>query len=102
MPIEGWIIDKVGPKRVCLVGGVLVGLAWYINSIAASLPMLYFGAVVAGIGGGVVYATCIGNALKWFPDRRGLAVGLICAGFGAGSALTVAPIAKMIESSGYQ
>jgi len=80
----------------------LVGLAWYINSIAASLAVLYFGAVVGGIGAGAVYATCIGTVLKWFPDRRGLAVGLTLVGFGAGSALTVVPIARMIESSGYQ
>jgi MFS transporter, OFA family, oxalate/formate antiporter len=102
LPFEGWIIDKIGPKRVSLIGGILVGLAWYINSIAASLAMLYFGAVVGGVGAGLVYATCIGNVLKWFPDRRGLAVGLTLVGFGAGSALTVVPIARMIESSGYQ
>jgi len=102
LPFEGWIIDKVGPKAVCFIGGVLVGLAWYINSVAASLAMLYFGAVVGGIGAGGVYATCIGTVLKWFPDRRGLAVGLTLVGFGAGSALTVVPIARMIESSGYQ
>jgi OFA family oxalate/formate antiporter-like MFS transporter len=102
LPFEGWIIDRIGPKRVCLAGGVMVGLSWYLNSLASSLPMFYLSAVIGGIGAGSVYATCIGNALKWFPDRRGLAVGLISAGFGAGSALTVVPIARMIEASGYQ
>ena len=64
--------------------------------------MLYFGAVLSGIGGGAVYATAVGQAVKWFPDRRGLAVGLTAAGFGAGAALTVVPIREVIASSGYQ
>jgi len=50
----------------------------------------------------VIYGASVGNALKWFPDRRGLAAGLTAAGFGAGSALTVVPIANMIASSGYE
>jgi OFA family oxalate/formate antiporter-like MFS transporter len=73
-----------------------------LNSVADSLPLLYFAAVIGGIGAGAVYGTCVGNALKWFPDRRGFAAGLTAMGFGAGSALTVVPIAAMIESSGYE
>jgi OFA family oxalate/formate antiporter-like MFS transporter len=57
---------------------------------------------VGGIGAGIVYGTAVGNALKWFPDRRGFAAGLTAAGFGAGSALTIIPIANMIAGSGYQ
>ncbi|MDB5776881.1 MAG: putative oxalate/formate antiporter [Herbaspirillum sp.] len=102
LPVEGWIIDKVGAKKICLLGGFLVGLAWVVNSFADTLPALYLGAIIAGAGGGMVYATCIGNTLKWFPDHRGLALGLISAGFGAGAALTVAPIASTIQNSGYQ
>ena len=67
-----------------------------------SLSLLYVAAAIGGVGAGVVYGTCVGNALKWFPDRRGLAAGLTAAGFGAGSALTVIPIANMIATSGYQ
>src|SRR5499427_8426920 len=96
VPIEGWLVDRFGPKIVVLVGGLLVGLAWAINSIAASLPTLYIAAAIGGIGAGAVYGTSIGNALKWFPDRRGLAAGLTAAGFGAGSALTIIPIQGMI------
>jgi OFA family oxalate/formate antiporter-like MFS transporter len=64
--------------------------------------MLYFGAVLAGTGGGAIYATCVGQAVKWFPDRRGLAVGLTAAGYGAGAALSVVPIREVINSSGYE
>jgi MFS transporter, OFA family, oxalate/formate antiporter len=82
--------------------GILIAAGWVINSIADSLVLLYVGAAIGGIGAGVVYGAAVGNALKWFPDRRGLAAGLTAAGFGAGSALTVVPIANMIKSSGYE
>lgn len=102
VPVEGWFVDKFGPRIVVLIGGILCALAWAINSFADSLTLLYLGAALGGIGAGGVYGTCVGNALKWFPDRRGLAAGLTAAGFGAGSAITVVPIANMIKSSGYE
>jgi OFA family oxalate/formate antiporter-like MFS transporter len=102
VPVEGWLVDRFGPKNVVLVGGVLVGIAWAINSTADTLSMLYISAALGGIGAGAVYGTCVGNALKWFPDRRGLAAGLTAAGFGAGSALTIIPIQGMIQTSGYE
>src|SRR6266403_228699 len=102
VPIEGWFVDKYGPRIVIFVGGVLCGIAWIMNSFADSLAMFYAAQVIGGIGAGGVYGTCIGNALKWFPGRRGLAAGITAAGFGAGSALTVVPISKMIHSSGYE
>ena len=102
VPVEGWFVDKFGPRPVVLVGGVLCGLGWFINSIASSLPMFYLAAVISGVGAGAVYGTCVGNALKWFPDRRGLAAGLTAAGFGAGSAVTIIPISAMIKSQGYE
>jgi OFA family oxalate/formate antiporter-like MFS transporter len=102
VPIEGWFVDRFGPRIVVLLGGILVGIAWMMNSMADSLPLLYAAAAVGGIGAGAVYGTCIGNALKWFPDRRGLAAGLTAAGFGAGSALTIIPIQNMIATSGYE
>jgi len=104
-PIDGWIADnlgpRLGPKVMIATGGVLVGLGWIVNSIASSIEMLYLGAILSGIGAGAVYATCVGNAVKWFADRRGLAVGLTAAGFGAGAAITVVPIRLMIASHGY-
>jgi OFA family oxalate/formate antiporter-like MFS transporter len=102
VPLEGYLVDKLGPRPVTIAGGVLVGAAWALNSIADSLSLLYVAAAIGGIGAGAVYGTCVGNALKWFPDRRGLAAGLTAMGFGAGSALTIVPIAAMIKSSGYE
>src|SRR5712671_3207267 len=102
VPVEGWLVDRFGPKIVVLVGGVLVAISWVMNSTADTLTMLYIAAAIGGIGAGGVYGTCIGNALKWFPDRRGLAAGLTAAGFGAGSALTIIPIQGMIQASGYE
>ncbi len=104
-PVEGWIVDWVGPKNgprlMVAFGGVLVAVGWIVNSVATSLGALYLGAALTGIGAGAVYATCVGNAVKWFPDRRGLAVGLTAAGFGAGAALTVVPIRAVILADGY-
>ena len=105
-PIEGWIGDRIGPKNgprlVIAFGGVVIAIAWIVNSAADSLGMLYLGAALSGIGAGAIYATCVGNAVKWFPDRRGLAVGLTAAGFGAGAALTVVPIREVIAAYGYE
>jgi OFA family oxalate/formate antiporter-like MFS transporter len=102
VPVEAWFVDRYGPRVVVIFGAAMISLAWVLNSMASSLVMLYVAAVIAGIGAGSVYGTCVGNALKWFPDRRGLAAGATAAGFGAGAALTVVPIAQMIASSGYQ
>src|SRR5437667_9451078 len=102
VPVEGWFVDRFGPKLVVLIGGILVGIAWVMNAIADSLTLLYIAAAIGGIGAGAVYGTSIGNALKWFPDRRGLCAGLTAAGFGAGSALTIIPIQKVIAGAGYE
>ena len=101
-PLVGHFIDRHGPRAIVLFGGVMTGLAWVVNSYAESLTGLYIGSVVGGLGVGSVYASSINNALKWFPDKRGLAVGLTAAGYGSGTVLTIVPIANMIASSGYQ
>jgi MFS transporter, OFA family, oxalate/formate antiporter len=105
-PILGWAVDVLGPNRgpklVVAFGGVTVALGWVINAQAETLSMLYLGSVVSGAGGGAIYATAVGHAVKWFPDRRGLAVGLTAAGYGAGAALTVIPIRYVIDTNGYQ
>ncbi|MGA3037204.1 MAG: oxalate/formate MFS antiporter [Vulcanimicrobiaceae bacterium] len=102
VPFEAALVDRHGPRVMVMIGGILAGLAWVIDSSATTLPMLYIGGAVAGVGAGIVYGTCIGNALKWFAGRRGLAAGLTSAGFGAGAAITVVPLTMMIASSGYQ
>ena len=102
VPFEGYLVDRFGPRPVVVGGAFLVAIAWILNSFADSLALLYFAAAIGGIGTGSVYGTCVGNALKWFPGRRGLAAGITAAGFGAGAAITVVPISRMIGSDGYQ
>jgi OFA family oxalate/formate antiporter-like MFS transporter len=102
VPIEGWFVDRFGPQIVVFIGGLACAFGWSMNSYATSLGQFYFAQIITGIGAGAVYGTCIGNALKWFPSRRGIAAGLTAAGFGAGSALTVIPIQAMIKSEGFQ
>jgi OFA family oxalate/formate antiporter-like MFS transporter len=102
VPVEGYLVDRFGPRIVVVIASFFVAGSWVLNSFAHSLTMLYTGAVIGGIGAGAVYGTCVGNALKWFPDRRGLAAGITAMGYGAGSALTVFPIAAMIKSDGYE
>lgn len=102
VPVEGYLVDRFGPRPVVMVGGLLCGIGWVMNAYASSLAVLYVAAGIGGVGAGAVYGTCVGNALKWFSDRRGLAAGLTAAGFGAGSALSIIPIQAIIKSSGYQ
>jgi len=102
VPAEGYLVDRCGTRWVVLGGAVLVTIASELNSFATTLTALYVGAAVGGIGTGAVYGTCVGNALKWFPGRRGLAAGVTAAGFGAGAAITIGPISKMINTAGYE
>jgi OFA family oxalate/formate antiporter-like MFS transporter len=102
IPFEGYLEDIFGPRPLVLFGGVMVAIAWVMNAYADTLSMFYLAAAIGGIGAGAVYGTCVGNALKWFPDRRGLAAGLTAAGFGMGSALTIIPISRVIATQGFQ
>jgi len=102
LPFEGWVIDRLGPRPLVFVGGILVGGSWLLNGAATSLTMLYAAAAMGGIGAGIVYAATVGNALRWFTEKRGLATGLTAAGFGAGSAVTIVPISNWIAAHGYE
>jgi OFA family oxalate/formate antiporter-like MFS transporter len=102
IPFLGYLEDLFGPRPLVLFGGMMVAIAWVMNSYADSLNMFYAAQAIGGIGAGAVYGTCVGNALKWFPDRRGLAAGLTAAGFGIGSALTIIPISKVIAGGSFE
>ena len=101
-PLDGWLIDRLGPRGFISVAGVLCGLGWAGMGYATSLPMLYALYCVAGMGAAFVYSGSIGSALKWFKDRRGLASGIMAAGFGGGTALFIPVIQSIIGSSGYR
>jgi len=102
VPINGWFIDRLGPSRLVALGGVLAAASWLIFSAAHTLAALYFGGAVGGIGAGIVYGAAIASAVKWFPEKRGLAAGLTAAGFGGGAALTILPISHMLATKGYE
>ena len=102
LPFEGYLVDRAGPRVATFLGGASVAAGWSLEAYADTLPLLYAGAAITGVGAGLVYGTAVGNAVKWFPDRRGLAAGLTAAGFGAGSALTLVPISNWVSSHGYQ
>ena len=103
VPLAGYFIDKFGIRNLMLVGSVLIFLGWVLGGMfATSVFHLYicYG-VLAGTGAGIIYIATVANAVKWFPDRRGLAAGLTAAGFGGGSALTLIPISGSIATMGW-
>lgn len=102
VPFEGYLVDKIGPRFMLGLGSLMVGAGWIGSGYAETINGLYFWYGVGGIGAGIVYGGAIGNALKWFPDYRGLCVGLTAGAFGIGTATTIAPIADMLKLSGYQ
>lgn len=102
VPLEGYLAERFGPRKLLLCGGIMAALAWVINAETSSLEVLYAAQVMAGCGSGIVYSISMGSALKWFPDRRGLAAGLTAAAFGAGAAATVRPVRWTIQQYGYE
>ena len=102
VPFEGFLVDKIGPRFMLGIGAFFVGLGWIGSGYAESIRGLYFWYGMGGIGAGAVYGGTIGNALKWFPDHRGLCVGLTAGAYGIGTASTITPVAAMLKASGYQ
>jgi len=98
-PAQGWLIDKFGPKLLIALGGALSGLGWVLSSQATSLIMVYatYG-LFCGIGTGIVYVGIVGLMVRWFPDRRGFATGVVAAGYGFGAILTTFPIDTMLRA----
>ena len=102
MPLSGWMIDRLGPRIFMSIAGVMCGVGWSSLAYVHSLPALYVFYSLAGFGAALVYCCSIAVSLKWFPDRRGLASGLIAAGFGSGAALFIPGIAYIIRTQNYQ
>ncbi|HTJ27485.1 MAG TPA: oxalate/formate MFS antiporter [Candidatus Limnocylindria bacterium] len=100
VPFEAALVDKWGPRVMVVGGGLFSGLGWVCNGQIHSLAGLYAGGALAGIGAGMIYGTCVPNAVKWFSKHRGLAAGITVAGFGAGAAVTVMPLVFMIQHVG--
>jgi OFA family oxalate/formate antiporter-like MFS transporter len=101
-PAQGFLIDRLGPRLFITTAGVMCGVGWAGLGLATTLPMVYTLYVTAGIGAALVYGGCMGSALKWFTKERGLAAGVIAAGFGGGTALFIPLIASMIRDQGYR
>lgn len=101
-PLDGWLIDRVGPRWFISAAGILCGVGWAGMGMATSVSMLTMLYIVAGIGAAFTYSGSIGSALKWFRDRRGLASGIMAAGFGGGTALFVPIIQSIIAHRGYR
>src|SRR5580704_15920724 len=102
VPFEGYLVDRIGPRFMLGVGAFAVGMGWIGSGEAETLRALYFWYGLGGVGAGMVYGGTIGNALKWFPDHRGLCVGLTAGAYGIGTALTILPVSNMLRISGYQ
>src|SRR5439155_23150041 len=102
-PLDGWLMDRIGPRILITVAGILCGFGWSGMGYASTLTQLHFCYALAGVGSAFVYSGCIGSALKWYPHRRGFATGVIAAGFGSGSALFNLAIEKyLIPTHGYE
>src|SRR6267378_2264901 len=101
-PISAYLVDRFGPRRIVALASLLVAIGWVGAGWANSLPALYAVYAIGGVGAGAVYSACVGVAMKWFPDRRGLCVGVVAGSYGFGTALTTLPIAYLIEHNGYR
>jgi OFA family oxalate/formate antiporter-like MFS transporter len=102
-PLQGWLVDRFGPRLLIAVGGALSGLGWVLAAYATSLWTLYLSyGIVCGLGTGIVYVGVVGQVVRWFPDARGFAAGMVAAGYGMGAILTTFPISASLASSGYQ
>jgi OFA family oxalate/formate antiporter-like MFS transporter len=102
-PLQGYLVDRFGPRLLIALGCLLSGAGWVLSAGATSLTGLYLTyGLFCGIGTGIVYVGIIGLMVRWFPDRRGLATGVVAAGYGFGAIATTFPIDSMLKSAGYQ
>ena len=102
-PLQGFLVDRFGPRFLISAGTLVSGASWMLASRAGTLTELYWSyGVLGGIGTGIVYIGVVSQMVKWFPERRGFAVGMVAAGYGMGAILTTIPISSSIASQGYQ
>jgi len=102
-PLQGYLIEKFGPKLLLATGAVMTGLSWVLASSADTLMSVYLTyGVLGGIGTGIIYVGIVGLMVAWFPDRRGMAAGVVAAGYGMGAVLTTFPVTISIAKLGYQ
>ena len=101
-PVQGFLVDRFGPKFLIAAGAALSGLGWVLSAQATNIWTLYLAyGGLCGFGTGIVYIGIVGLMVRWFPDRRGLAVGVVAAGYGFGAILTTFPIDTMLRTSGH-
>ena len=102
-PLQGYLVDRFGPRLLIAFGCALSGVGWITSAYVTSLTGLYLTyGLFCGVGTGIVYIGIIGLMVRWFPDRRGFATGMVAAGYGFGAILTTFPIDTMLKNSGYQ
>ena len=102
-PLQGYLVERLGPKLLIGLGAVMSGAGWIASSHITSLWGLYATySLLCGVGTGIVYIGIVGLMVRWFPERRGLATGVVAAGYGFGAILTTFPIDSMMKASGYQ
>jgi oxalate/formate antiporter len=102
-PFQGVLVDRFGPRVLLSIGTVIAGFSWVLAAQASNVFTLYLTyGLLGGIGTGIVYVGVIGHMVQWFPDQRGLATGLVAAGYGMGALLTTFPIASVLRESSYQ
>ncbi|MGC8159733.1 MFS transporter, partial [Salmonella enterica] len=89
----GSLIERFGARRLIAIGTFMSGLSWILAAQASTIGMFYLAyGLVGGLGTGIVYVGVVGQMVRWFPDRRGFAVGMVAAGYGMGAILTTFPI----------
>lgn len=100
-PCQGFLIDRFGAKLLLSCGAILTGLSWILASKVSGIWGLYLTyGVLGGLGTGIIYIGVVGLMVRWFPDKRGFAVGMVAAGYGFGAALTTFAISDSIKSVG--